>query len=79
MPNRKERYIDMLLYKETRNAQRKRYYNKTAKYGRRNWTNEEDELVLLHEIPDMELSRKISRSVEAIQIRRSRLNKVKIE
>lgn len=75
MPNRKYGYIDMTLYKQTRNAQRKRYYKKTARYERKFWTDEEDALVLKHDIPDMELSKKICRSVQAIQGRRHKLKK----
>lgn len=49
MPNRKKSYRDMQLYKETTQAQNKRYYQKTAKYPKRAWTPEEEELVLEHD------------------------------
>ena len=75
MPNMKYAYADMEKYQRTRSAQRKRYYDKTAKYPRRSWTNEENKKVLAHAIPDMELSTQIQRSVRAIQIQRSRLKK----
>ena len=58
-----------------RNEQRTRYYAKTGIYERREWTLEEIELVLAHEIPDMELSKKIQRSVKAIQLKRCRSKK----
>ena len=75
MPNRPERYVDKERFRKTRNAQRKRYYQKTQKYiGRRLWTPEEDKLVLMHKYSDTELSSKIQRSVSAIQQRRWRLN-----
>lgn len=75
MPNRKKNYRDMQLYKETTQAQNKRYYQKTAKYPKRAWTPEEEELVLEHDLTDNELSSKISRSVKAIQVRRAVLKK----
>lgn len=56
MPNRKENYVDMEKFRETRNAQRKRYYAKTAKYKSRRWTIEEDKKVLAHTVSDTELS-----------------------
>ena len=52
-----------------RNEQRKRNYALTAKYAPREWT------LLEHSISDRELSEQIHRSVQAIQIRRSRLKK----
>ena len=39
------------------------------------WEKWEDKMVLEHSIPDRDLSKKIHRSVSAIQIRRSRLKK----
>lgn len=77
MPNRKERYVDMKKYRKTRNAQRKRYYKKTANYEKRSWTEEENKRVLDHNISDTELSSEIKRSVQSIQIQRSRLKKKK--
>lgn len=64
-------------FRETRNAQKNRYYGKTAIYAARRWTAEEEQKVLEHSIPDTELSSKIGRSVRSIQIRRSRLNKTR--
>ncbi len=60
-------------YREMRNASRKRNYAQTAKYERRIWTEEEDKRVLAHDVPDRQLSSEIRRSVQAIQIRRTRL------
>lgn len=73
MPNRKKKYRDMKKYARTWNAQKKRYYSKTAIYKPSSWTPEQDELVLKHIFSDTELSFKIEHSVTAIQIRRSRL------
>lgn len=76
MPIRKNSYADMNKFLKTRNLQRKRYYQKTAfKYGRRRWTQQEDDLVLKREMTDMQLSDLIHRSVGAIQSRRTMLNK----
>ncbi len=60
-------------YREMRNASRKRNYAQTAKYERRIWTKEEDKKVLEQNVPDRQLSNEIRRSVQAIQIRRTRL------
>lgn len=43
------------------------------KYGRRDWTREEDGLVLAHSITDRELSSRIRRSMKSISNRRWRL------
>ena len=75
MPLRKDKYKDMEKFRNTRNAQRKRYYDKTAKYNPNPWTSEQDKAVLEHNITDTELSNLIGHSVKAIQIRRSRLKK----
>lgn len=60
---------------DKRNAGRKRYYEKTqnAINSRLSYSKEEDALILAHEISDTELSKQIGRSVQGIQIRRSRL------
>lgn len=63
------------------NEQKKRYYSKSALNAqnfKKQWTHEEDNLVLKHEISDNELAKQIGRSVQAIQIRRSRLNSNKV-
>lgn len=75
--NRKKDYKDMSKYAKTKNAYYKRYYGKTAVYEPHLWSNAEDAMVLEHSITDHELSEKIGRSVKAIQIRRSRLKKMK--
>lgn len=75
MPIRKKSYKDMDRFNKTRNAQRKRYYDKTAIYEPSRWTSEQDKLVLEHTVSDTELSTLIGHSVRAIQIRRWRLKK----
>lgn len=55
--------------------QKKRYYGKTAIYKRREWTMHEIERVFARDKTDFELSKEINRSVQSIQIKRSRLNK----
>lgn len=76
MAIRKERYADMEKFNKTRKNQRKRYYQKTQMYKGRPWSQDEERLVLEHKIPDSELSRKIKRSVGAIQTRRRVLKKL---
>ena len=75
MPNRKKSYKDMVRFTKTRNAQRKRYYDKTALYEPSSWTSEQDKLVLEHSLSDTELSTLIGHSVGAIQVRRCKLKK----
>ena len=54
-----------------KHAEHKRYYARTAfKYERRRWTVDEDKLVLIHRIPDSELSPIIKRSMKSISNRR---------
>lgn len=61
---------------ETRRYWHRRYYAKTAfLYKPRPWSEEEDRLVLTHEIPDSELSVRIERSMKSISNRRWRLKK----
>lgn len=75
MANRPENYRERDKWRQTTQAQKKRYYKKTAIYGKVNWTVQHEKMVLEHEIPDSELSKKIGHSVQAIQTRRSRLTK----
>lgn len=72
MPNRKKDYRDMDKWRATYRRQKNRYYGKTssAPNSRKRWTDEEVQLVLRHEITDTELSKKIGRSVMAIQVKR---------
>ncbi len=53
-----------------------RYYNQFtvgAIHSNKRWTHEEEQLVLNHEISDRTISSKISRTVGAIQVKRSEL------
>lgn len=73
---RASKYKDKEKLRKTRNAQNKRYFSKTAIYKPRRWTDIEDVIVLEHKNTDMEISKQIGRSVEAIQVRRVRLKKI---
>ena len=73
MANRPENYVSRDKWRKTTQAQKKRYYKKTAKYKPSNWTYEHDNLVLDHNLTDTELSGKIGHSVQAIQARRYKL------
>lgn len=68
-------YKDLDKYRNYRNRHKARYRAKTGSYSYkpREWTKEELQMVQAHEIPDRELSKKINRSVVAIQIARHRL------
>lgn len=62
--------------REAKRREHRRYYAETAfLYKPRPWTEKEDRLVLAHEIPDRELSKKIGRSMKAISNRRWRLKR----
>lgn len=64
-------------YPHKRQASTARYYAKTqnAKFGYTPWLSKDDEMVLKHEVCDMELHRILGRSVAAIQHRRHILKK----
>lgn len=70
MPNRKYCYSDLEKYKSTRNKQRKKYYDKTAIYPYKHWTEEEIDMVMNSDKTDMELSNLLKRSVNSIQKKR---------
>ena len=72
--NRKESYANIDKWRATCSKQKKRYYGRTQLYEPREWTQEEIDLILARDMTDMELSELIHRSVQAIQIKRSRLN-----
>lgn len=69
MPSFVKKYKDIDKLRRTRNKQRKRYYNKTinAKNQWERWTDEHLQMVLEHKLTDTEISKKIGRSVSAIQ------------
>jgi len=71
-------YTDKGKATRTATLQKRRYRARTGSgiYERREWTGAEDQAVLAHAIPDRELAPKLERSVQAIQVRRSRLRKV---
>ena len=60
---------------EKRNTYRQRNYAQTqgGLNSRKEWTTSEDEMVRARSITDRELALKLGRSVQAIQIRRSRI------
>lgn len=72
----KKNYKDMKKYKAYKRRNDRRYYAKTATYEKVEWTPEQEELVLKHEMTDTQLSNLIGHSVKAIQIKRCRLKKL---
>ena len=74
---RSKKYKDLEKLRKTRNAQKKRYFSKTAIYKPRRWTDIEDVIVLEHKNTDMQISKQIERSVKAIQVRRVKLKKIR--
>lgn len=67
--NRKKAYKHIDKWRETNHKHRLKYYRKTqnAENKGKRWEEKDIKLVLAHEIPDTELSKKIGRSVQAIQ------------
>lgn len=56
-----------------RNYYRRNNYRQTAGHPKREWTTEEMNLILAHSIPDRQLSARLQRSVQSIQVMRCRL------
>ena len=75
--NRKNDYKNIDKWRETCHKQRLKYYRKTANAKNKNkpWTDEETEIVMLHDMPDHTISEIIGRSVQAIQMQRYKVNK----
>lgn len=73
----KKDYKDMEKYRECKRRQSERYRKRTGAgvYEKRGYTYKEDMMILEQSVPDRELSKKLQRSVQAIQIRRCRLRK----
>lgn len=76
---KKSNYADLNKWRETWKLQKRRYYGKTQFYSqisnKRVWTSKEDDLVIQHQVLDIQLAEQIHRSVAAIQIRRCKLKK----
>ena len=73
----KSQYKDLNKYRNYRNRCKTRYRARTGSnvYEPREWTKEELRMVQAHKITDRELSKKINRSVAAIQNARYKLKK----
>ena len=78
---RKSKYKDLDKWRKTKRLQKQRYRERLGnnKYPRKNWTKEEDLIVLQHNIPDRELSKKLKRSISSIQSRRLALKHGKMQ
>lgn len=72
-PNRK--YKEKAWYKQQRQKSKESYYSSSGTFPRRNWTDEEEEVIMTSTQSDKELSRLLSRSVKSIQVHRSKLHK----
>ena len=70
-------YKDRELYRRVNREYKRRYRQKNGahKYARRLWTQDEETLVVLSEIPDSVLAKMMGRSVGAIQKHRWKLRK----
>lgn len=74
MGKNKNAYRDMNKYLEMRRRQKKAWRERTGsgKYRRR-WTETEDYIIMMSPASDREIADAICRSVQAVQVRRSRL------
>lgn len=78
MPKTLVHYADQYKAQIYRNRHRKNNYQKTregAYNARQEWTVDEMEMILSSSLCDREISKIIGRSVQAIQMKRSKLNK----
>ena len=73
----KNRYADEEKYRNYRNAYKKRYYMRTGNAPNKGarWTDAEIALIQDRRKSDTELAALMGRSVESIQIKRSRMAK----
>ena len=77
MPSFVKRMKDKDKCRMIRNKQRQKNYAQTNIYPPKGaWANWEEELVLEHSMTDRQLSKLLERSVQAIQLKRSRLKKI---
>lgn len=79
--NRKNKYKNKEKWKETCNSQRRKYYKKTA-YAinhRKKWNEEEIKIIMEHKICDRDISKLLGRSMNAIQVKRAKEIKRKLE
>ena len=51
----------------------KNYYSNSGKFPKRKWSTEDEQEIIISELPDAELSETLRRSVKSIQVRRSRI------
>lgn len=74
---KKSEFRDLEKYKATKRRQQNRWRQRGGAYlyEKTNYTAEDDDLILRHEITDRELSQIIKHSVGAIQRRRCELKK----
>ena len=74
---RRSNYKDMEKYRKTRNAQKRRYYHKTAfsENSKKHYRADELSMILEHKYTDSELSILLGRSVGSIQTKRRRLKR----
>ena len=77
MPNRKALYKNKDKFRETFREQKARYRKRTGsgEYAPSTYTDEQNQMILAHEIPDRELSEIIKHSVDSIQRQRCKLKK----
>lgn len=69
----KTRYADMEKFRAYRNNQKQKRNDRSREYAYNNgsrWKPEEVEMVIRHEMPDIEIAKLIGRTVQAVTIYR---------
>ena len=71
----RKRYNSYEQYKKQSQKDKEKYYGGSKRFsnGRRKWLPEEVEMIVAHEIPDVELAKILHRSIMSIQVKRCRI------
>ena len=77
MMNRKKDYKDLDKYKDTKRKQQNRWRQRSGcyMYDKRNFTEEEDEIIMNFKGTYRELAEQLCRSIPSVQQRRFRLRR----
>lgn len=75
MPYRGKEYKNKEKLRKTRQSYNRKYYDKTAGYPKRPWTEDEIKMLFSDKYSDRELSNILERSMQAILQKRCRVRK----
>lgn len=74
--NRQAQYQNIDTFRNTRNRQKKARNDRSLKFANHNgerWTLDEINIVLEHNMPDVEIAKQLGRSVQAVLTKRSKV------